>query len=187
MSSSSRLEENRIAHRYARALFEKADAEGKAEEMLRDLEALQTVFLKSPDITAFFANPAIPIAEKFEIIQTYFCPEHKQAAVNAWMANLLKLLAEHERMGAFPALVDQYRDMLHEKNNIAVAEVTTAIEIEADLLHRIKHTLEKLYGFREVILHPRVNPALLGGIVIKIQDKILDGSYIGRLEALRHA
>jgi len=69
--------------------------------------------------------------------------------------------------------------------NAAQAEVVSAIELEEELRNRIRKTLETTFGFSRVDIQNRVDPGLLGGVIIKLQDQVIDGSYIGRLEEMR--
>lgn len=177
---SDRLENNKVAARYARALFDSAVEANEADAVLRDLETVDAVFTQLPNLMSFFENPGVPAEQKQQLVR-----DQLGKGSNLWVARILNLLVENNRMPVFPQLVGHYRDMLNQRENVGLAEVVTAVELEGELRERIRKTLQTSMGFTRVELESRVDPGILGGIIIKVQDRIIDGSYVGRLEELR--
>lgn len=177
---ASRLEENKIATRYARALFESAVESGSPEKLFKDLTTLQEVIQAIPELLPFLSNPSIPTQEKQAFLDSQFTKKS-----NVVLLNLLKIMVDNDRISAFPLVVERYQDLLNELENVTTAEVVTAFEVAAPLEKKIKNALEATFGFNRVDLHKRVDPGLLGGVMIKIQDKVIDGSFVGKLESMR--
>jgi F-type H+-transporting ATPase subunit delta len=177
---ANRLENGKIAARYARALFESTVASGDVDKVAEDLNAIADVLSRVPEFTGFIENPVVPIAEKARLMKERFT-----ASSSPWVVRLLQLLVENKRMLVFPQLVAHFNQLLNQRDNVSQAEVITAVELETELRARIQKTLETAFGFRRVELQHRVDPGLLGGMIVKLQDKVIDGSYMGRLEALR--
>lgn len=177
---SSRLTDNKVAARYARALFEAASESGKLDEVVTDLNAVQALFQELPALSSFLENPAIPGHEKIDFAKTQLIPK-----VNPWVGNLLGLMIENKRITAFPALIDQLADLINKRDNIAKAEAITAAELDSSQLDKLRQALESRYGFSKVLLSNRVEPSILGGVIVKLQDQVIDGSFSGRLESLR--
>ncbi|WP_303673686.1 ATP synthase F1 subunit delta [Vampirovibrio chlorellavorus] len=177
---SNRLENNKVASRYAKALFESVQESGEVDRVHEDLRTVSDLLSQVPELAAFLENPGVPQADKQQFIDEQFGPK-----VTVWIHRLLKLLVDNHRAGVIPALVDQFSEFRNQAENSTSAEVITAVELEEELRNRIQKTLESTMGFSRVDLHNRVEPGLLGGAIIKIQDQVIDGSYVGRLEALR--
>lgn len=174
---ASKLENNKVAARYARALFDTAGSE--LDALYADLQQVAQAFAAVPDLLMFMENPGIPQAEKQSLVDKQF------DGLNPWVGKLLKLLVENNRVAALPMIVTHLRELVNRRDNVTQAEVVTATELDGELKDRIRATLEKTLGFSRVELESRVDPGILGGLIIKVQDRIIDGSYIGRLEDLR--
>jgi F-type H+-transporting ATPase subunit delta len=177
---AKRLENSKIASRYAKALFESVSASGEIEKVATDLQAIADILTQVPDFNRFIENPVIPVEDKIR-----FAEQQVFQQVNPWVGRIITLLLKNNRMPVFPQLVEHFINLLNQRENVAQAEVITAVELEAELRARIQKTLESTFGFQRVDLSHRVDPGLLGGAIVKIQDQVIDGSYVGRLEALR--
>lgn len=174
------LDARKIAIRYAKALLEAADEQGQYGEVSQNMFTLQRLYLEVPELNRFFANPAIPDEEKRAVIQ-----EHFQGGLAPLTANLLTLLVDNDRIVLLPELIQAAIDLVHQREGVAQAEVIVPIAMKPGLEQKMKTTLEKLFGYQQVDLNVKVDPGILAGAIIKIGDKIIDGSYHGKLETLR--
>ena len=177
---STRLENNKVAARYAKALFESTSASGEVDKVASDLAVAHELFQQVPSLQRFLENPAVSMDEKQRFLDEQF-----GKTVGPWVLRLLKLLVENQRVAIFSQLVKQFNACQLQQANAAQAEVVSAIELEEELRNRIRKTLETTFGFSRVDIQNRVDPGLLGGVIIKLQDQVIDGSYIGRLEEMR--
>lgn len=177
---SKRLDNNKVASRYAKALFESTLENGETDKVSKDLEVVNALMGTESSLLHFLEHPAISMEEKQQFLDQQF-----GKSVGAWVLRLLKLLVENKRVVIFPQLVEQFNALTLQRENAAHAEVVTATELEEELRNRIRKTLETTFGFSRVDLQNRVDPGLLGGMIIKLQDRVIDGSYIGRLEEMR--
>jgi F-type H+-transporting ATPase subunit delta len=177
---SNRLEHNKIASRYAKALFQSVQQGPDLEQVHQDLKIVSDLVAQIPQFNAFMQNPGVPATDKQSFVDEQF-----GKTTSPWVHRLLKLLVENNRMAIIPQLVSQFTEYRNQHENIATAEVITAVELEEELRIRIGKALETNLGFNRVDVSNRVDPGLLGGAIIKIHDKVIDGSYIGRLEELR--
>jgi F-type H+-transporting ATPase subunit delta len=177
---SNRLENNKVASRYAKALFESTLESGETDKVAHDLASVNELMTNVPTLVLFLENPAISTEEKQQFLDQQF-----GKTIGAWVLRLMKLLVENKRVAIFPPLVEQFNALMLQRENAAHAEVITATELEEELRNRIGKTLETTFGFSRVDLQNRVDPGLLGGMIIKLQDRVIDGSYIGRLEEMR--
>ncbi len=177
---AKKLESMKIAGRYARALFASCNGTGKEQAIADDLNQLKIVFETTPSLTHYIENPGVTLADKKALIHENF-----SSSLTLWVQRTLDLLLDNKRLLVVPYLADQFTQLLRERDHITEAEVITATELEAELRERIRRTLESTFGYQEVILTHTVNPSLIGGMVVKIRDQVIDGSYAGRLEDMR--
>lgn len=177
---STKLEEQKIANRYTKALFDAA-IEGKAlDNVENDLNDLNQLVTESPELLAFLNNPAIPHSEKDEFVEKQLVKNLHEVT-----GNLVKILSGNARMGIIPFVSEQFSRLKRERENVSLAEVVTAVKIDKKLQDKVVKQLKAMFGFEDVTIENKVDPGILGGVIIKIGDKVIDGSYVGRLEKLR--
>lgn len=180
--SSDRLGNGKVAGRYAKALFESivSSSPDELNQVAANLQSIAEALTQVPEFYAFLENPGIPAFEKSSFVE-----ERLAATAHLRVAKLLRLLQENNRLSLLLLIAERFATYVDERDNVAQAEVITAAELDDDLQNRLRHTLESLLGFNRVELQHRVDPGLLGGAIIKIQDRVIDGSYVGRLEELK--
>ena len=166
------------ARRYAQAVFEMADRAGTLERWERDLGTLADAF-GDPLLATFFESPRSPAGEKRAMVQRLLGPDAEPLVLN-----LAALLIERRRLAMLPALYSAFREMLLERRGIAVAHVTTAVplnEVEEDA---VRQRLGALVG-KQIELRTEVDPDIIGGIIARVGDQLIDGSVINQLRRLR--
>lgn len=165
------------AKRYAQAILELAKERDTFDTWQTDLARLGEL-MAAPEAAAFFANPGVPAERKDEVLAQVL----KEAQPEA--RNLGRLLAERGRLDDVPRIVELFEDGLRAERGIVVAEVTTA-----EPLGPIEHELvrERLAAIvdRQVEIRSRVDPEIIGGIVARIGDQLIDGSVVNQLRRLR--
>lgn len=166
------------ARRYAQAVFELGDAAGTLERWERDLSRVVDA-LDDPAIAAFFASPKSPAARKREIVAQILGPSGEPL-----VANLVGLLIERGRLAMLPLLYADFHELLLARQGIAVGDITTAIPLGPDELAAVRSRLKALVG-KEVELRPHVDPEIIGGIIVRIGDSLIDGSVTSQLRRLR--
>lgn len=166
------------ARRYAQAVFELGDAAGTLERWERDLSRVVEA-LDDPGIAAFFASPKSPAARKREIVAQILGPGGEPL-----VANLVGLLIERGRLAMLPLLYADFHELLLARQGIAVGDITTAIPLGPEELAAVRSRLKVLVG-KEVELRPHVDPEIIGGIVVRIGDSLIDGSVTSQLRRLR--
>jgi F-type H+-transporting ATPase subunit delta len=174
---STPMNGGRVARRYARAAFDIAAAAGQVEEWLRDLRVVESV-LRREDVLALLENPAVPFADKRRVVESTL------VGLDPLRLSFVYVLVEHGRASHISEVVAEYQAALHAYQGIAVAEVTTAIPLDEAESRAVAEHLERLVGKR-IVLEKTVDPTILGGIVARIGDRLLDGSIAGQLRSLR--
>jgi F-type H+-transporting ATPase subunit delta len=169
-----------VAKRYAQAVFDIASESGTHEQWLADLTTLAEV---ADDRVAgeFFTGPnASDVLKRRAFDQFLPRPEQQLAR------NLAYMLIQRQRFDIVPDMLEVYRDMLLESQGIAIADVTTAVEMTPSERASVERQLSALVGKR-IELRARVDPDLIGGIVARIGDQLIDGSVISQLRDMRAA
>ena len=167
------------ARRHAQAAFQIALERDELDLWRGDLKSIAAA-IKDPLLYAFLASPKIPFSEKARILS------QRLEGVTPLAMNLAYLLVARGRLGIVEDIVDEYGRLVDEHRGIAHAEVATAVPVDAEVKDRLVRRLGELVG-REIVLKVRVDPSLIGGIIARIGDKIIDGSTKSRLLSLRES
>jgi len=163
---------------YARAVFEIALAQKQLDRWQSDLAEIAQLD-KDPKIAAFLEDARIPYAEKLKMLSGI------KYKINPLLLNLICLLACKGRLNMLPAIAEEYRLLSDNYLGIARAEVVTATPLDDKNSSILNELLADFTG-KTVIINSRVNPEILGGIVVNIEGKQLDGSLTSRLGALKN-
>ena len=166
------------ARRYAQAVFQLAVEFDELEKWLDDLTILADS-VASSQFLDFMSQPRVPTAAKLEVIR-----ESLGDSVGRLATNLISLLATRNIAHILPEIADQYQELLDSHQGIERAEVVSAVPLSDAQHRRAVDVLEGLSG-REVRLSTRVDPALLGGMIMRIGDRVVDGSTRSKLKAMR--
>jgi len=171
-----------IAGRYATALFELGQEEGKLDEIAQSLDALQTLLDESEDFTRLVESPVFSATEQSNALAAI----SKQAEISEIVANFLQILAKNRRLFTLRGVITAFRKLLAEHRNEITADVMSAVALTDDQTEELKATLKAKTG-RNVSLNARVDPSLLGGLVVKIGSRMVDSSVRTKLNNLKIA
>ena len=167
-----------IAQVYARALFEVAQEQGKLDLVREQLGQFADALNENGDLRVFFFSPYFSTEEKKDGL--------KGALVDADPAivNFLEALVERHRMPVIFRIRDEYRRLWDEENQLLPVEVTSAVDLDDATVKSIGERIGQQTGQR-VELTSKVDPSILGGIVLRVGNSILDASIKHRLDQLR--
>ena len=166
------------ARRYAQAVFQIARENDELDTWLDDL-ALLARSLEDEGLARFLNAPQVPVPRKTEVIRSAVGD-----SVGPLAANLMALLAARNIVSLLPSVADQYQALLDAHQGIERAEVTSAVSLTDEEQHRIEGLLEDIAG-KQIKLTSRVEPSVLGGLVARVGDRVIDGSIKTRLQAMR--
>jgi F-type H+-transporting ATPase subunit delta len=170
------------SRRYAEAAFELATARGEsadvADRWRDELDAAAAV-TGDDRVTRVLENPALPWPERDEVLRKLL-----EGRISAPAFNLVRLLARRGRIDLLAGVAAEYRRLLGRSRGVATATVTAARDLSDDDLDAIRERVQAMTG-GEVDLEVRVDPSLIGGVTVRIGDKLIDASVRGRLERLR--
>jgi F-type H+-transporting ATPase subunit delta len=171
-----------LAGRYATALFELARDEGKLEEVGASLAALKDALRQSEDLKALTTSPLIGRGDALAAVKAVAASMH----VDALTANFLGVLAGNRRLGQLPAVIRFFNLLAASHRGETTAEVTSAHPLDDDQVAALRAKLSTRVG-SDVTIDLSVDPAILGGLVVKIGSQQIDGSIRTKLTTLAHA
>jgi F-type H+-transporting ATPase subunit delta len=171
-----------VARRYAQALLEVGVDEGKLEKIVSDFDTVAHAWTTSGELRNAIENPLIPNAAKRAVIREL----SDQIGATSTTQSALLFLVDRHRMRVLPYLAGALRDLADGREGVVRAEVTTAIPLSESYYARLQAQLERLTGKR-IVLDRAVDPSLVGGVVTRIGDRVIDGSLRTRLDSLRDA
>lgn len=166
------------AKRYARAIFELAQETDELEVWEDRLRLLREI-LAMPDVAEILHDPSMSAGRRTEAARSLELP-----ALGGPGTNLLRLLVEARRIDSVDGIAEEFERLADEAAGRVRALVTTAIALEEGDRDQIGAELSQQLG-REVRLEARVDPTVLGGLVLRYGDHVIDGSVRNRLEQLR--
>ena len=164
---------------YAKALFAAAEDSGRVDAVQRDLGEFADAVEASPELTAFLSNPQVDPAAKVGVLGEL--SEGSDELVH----NFLRLIALKGRAGQIPGIRDEFQALVDRAQGRVAVELTTAFELSDDEAASIVAQIEQSSG-RKVEATRKVDPELVGGMILQAGSLRVDASVRGRLERLRH-
>lgn len=173
---------NILARRYAKALFAIGAKKGEKDMQAfgSELNGVADVFASSPALLKVVRNPVFGPEEKKAILAKLI----EKMKPSRTVANFLSLLADKNRLAAVSDIAAVYSALLDEASGVMRGNLTTAVEMKKDRQAAIKTKLEKQLG-KKLVLDFAVDPKILGGLVLKVGDKVMDASLRAQLKNLK--
>ncbi|CAM3629130.1 ATPase, delta subunit (H(+)-transporting two-sector ATPase) [Flavobacterium saliperosum S13] len=169
---------SRAAIRYAKAILDIANSNGKATNVNEDMKSIVTAVVESAELKEFLSNPTVKGDVKVAALSEVF------ASVQNETKSLFRLLLENKRFEILPAVASQYNLLFDELNGVEVAKVTTAFpitpELEAKVLAKIKE-----FSNKSVTINNIVDESIIGGFILRIGDKQYNASVANSLQTLK--
>lgn len=170
----------RVAKVYAEALLDAADQRQQTDQVLGELASLvEELFRADPLLESFLASGAISRKPKAEVLRRAF-----DGKASETFLNFLLVLNDHQRLELVRAILQQARELRDERAGRLPVLVTSAAPLADDQREQLTHDLRARYA-KEPVLTLRVDPALLGGLVVRVGDWLYDASVRARLDNLR--
>jgi F-type H+-transporting ATPase subunit delta len=167
-----------IATVYARSLFEVAKDQDKLDAVRDQLGEFADALSQTRELQVFFFSPYFSTQEKEDGL------ERAVTDADPVILNFLKLLIEKHRMPAMFRIRAEYERLWEDENKLLPVEITSAIELDKDIVEQLGDRISDQTG-RKVELSSRVEPDILGGIVVQVGNSVLDASIRNRLDQLR--
>ena len=169
-----------IASRYADALFDLAQEEGALEAVEADLKTLRAAINAAPDFRGFLSSPVYDA----EVQQKAISAVAEKLGVGQYVRNFLALIARNRRLFALEGMITAFNQRLADHRGEVSAEAVSAAPLNDDQTKRLKTEIETIVG-KAVNLVTRVDPDLLGGLVVKVGSTMIDSSLKTKLNRLK--
>jgi F-type H+-transporting ATPase subunit delta len=172
------MSSNRAAIRYAKAILEIATLKDVAQTVNDDMQTIATTINDNTELSTFIQNPTIKVEVKNNALLEVF------ADINAVTKSLFRLLFENKRFEILGDIATEFNNIFDEMNGVQVANVTTAIAMDAALELKI---LAKIATFsdKKITIINTIDESIIGGFILRIGDKQYNGSLSNRLQILK--
>lgn len=171
-----------VSGRYANALYELAQQEKAVDAIQADLDRFEAMIADSPDLERLVRSPAFTSEEQTRAIAAIL----KKAEVGGLAANFIKLVTSNRRLFALRDIIGAFRALVARHRGEMTAQVTVAEPLNDAHLTSLKDTLKQVTG-KEVALDMKVDPAIIGGLIIKLGSRMVDASLRTKLNAIKFA
>ena len=172
-----------LAGRYASALYALADDTGNINEIVADLNDLAKLVADNDDIKMLISSPALTRSEQLAGITAIT----QKAGADAMTVKFLGTLAENGRLCALPKIISVFLDEHARRQGQISAEVVSAVELDANRKASVEKAVASLAGNDKLSLSMRVDPSLIGGLVVRIGSRMIDSSIKTKLSRLETA
>lgn len=171
-----------LAKRYAKALFQVGKEENALDDFSKTLSEMAQLYIETPEVVDGLTNPLYPQDVREKVMA------HLVGAMKAseLLANFLNLLVQKRRADVLPDIAAVFQALVDDERNMCQGTVISASEISKDLNDKIKATLEKITG-KQVVVTNEVDPEIIGGIIAKVGDLVMDGSIKTQLKGLEES
>jgi F-type H+-transporting ATPase subunit delta len=174
-----------LARRYARALLdvsERNPTDGAPQAVRDELTGLRSLLAEHKDLSGVLQNPALPAEAKKKVVAAVA----RQTKIQPVVHRLMEMLAARDRIALLPAIAEAFQEAWNERRGVTSAEAVSAVELLPAQRDALTAALARAAG-RAVELRTRIDPQILGGLVVNMGGKTYDGSVRGRLAALRQS
>ncbi|MFC6260391.1 ATP synthase F1 subunit delta [Levilactobacillus fujinensis] len=168
-----------VAKRYSKALFDLLSEKDQLESGYTELQELRRIFQDNPKLSTMLSDASLQVADREALLQ----PLLKQAS--PYIKNLIQMVYDYGRVENLVEIIDQFQVLYDDLHHTVYAQVTTAVTLSDDQKSQIETAYAKRVGAEKVILSSRVDPAVIGGVIVKAADTVLDGSLRTKINRLR--
>lgn len=169
-----------VAARYAQALLEIGAETGQSQPIADQITSLADAWQQNDELRAALQSPLFSERDRESVLDA-ICA---RLGVSPVVVNTLKLLAQRRRLAILPAMARTLRRLSDDRAGLVRAEVASARALPEDYVRRMQGELEKMTG-KKVVLERKVDPSLIGGVVTRVGDIVIDGSIKSRLDDLK--
>jgi len=168
-----------IVEPYAQALMSVAKSNNLTNEIGDNIRSLLELMENSEQLRKFLANPVIKQDDKKAVIGQIFREE-----MNPYLRNFTLLLVDRGRISFLEPIVKQYLALLRQLNKTVLAEVTSTVELNEGQRHHLSEKVKGMTGADHVEITTKIDPALIGGVIIKVGSQVIDASLRGQLRRI---
>ncbi len=170
---------NTITTPYAEAFLQVASARDEVDQIVEQAKEVLTLWNECPELSDAMASPVLEVEAKKNALEKIFANK-----VTPSFLNLLKLLADRQRIGFLDAVLERLLELYREQRNIALATVTSASALDNAQQDDLLKKVQLIAGTDNLELNLKVDPDLIGGFIVSVGSKVIDASLAGQVRRL---
>ena len=170
---------NSVTTPYAEAFLQVADELGQTDEIVSEVKEIIDLINDSPELEKALSSPILEKESKRNIIAQLFSEK-----INTSLLNLLKLLADRQRIGILVPILERFLEIYRENSNIALATVTSAVELSDQQKSLLTKKISEIAGTEKLELVTKIDSTLIGGFVASVGSKVIDASLASQIRKL---
>ena len=170
-----------MAGRYAQALFQLAGESNTTDAVAADLDRFATMVAESSDLQHLVKSPVFSVEQQVKALDALL----SRAGITGLTANFLKLVASKRRLFAVDGMIQGFKALNDAAKGVTRAEVTVAEPLSDANLSTLQAALTQVSGGRSVMVDVKVDPAIIGGLIVKLGSRMVDGSLKTKLNSIR--
>ena len=167
-----------VGRRYAKALFEVADELNRLQQFKDEINSVSQIFISETKLKTIFEHPKLSKHEKKDIVNSLL-----QGKISQEILNLMYLIIDKGREKYIKHISKEYTTLCNEKQGIIEARAITAVPMDEIEKSELQRKLSIRFG-KKVILHNTVDKSIIGGVLIRVEDKVIDSSIKGKLQMI---
>ena len=168
-----------VSKTYGDALFDMAVEENRMDSLMEEITLLETVLKENEDFEKILIHPEIPLEEKLQVVEDVF-----KGRISDALTGLLRIVVTKGRYKELPDIFAYFIARVKEYKKIGVAEVTSAVELGGEQKKKIEQKLLDTTRYETMEIEYKVDPEKIGGLMIRIGDRIVDSTIRSRLDRL---
>lgn len=172
-----------MAGRYAGALFELALEEKAVDSVKKDLEAFDALIGESADLNRLVRSPVFGVDEQLKAVSTIL----EKAGIKGLAADFIRVVITNRRLFALRNIISGYRALVAKHKGEISAQVTVAEKLSDANLEALKSALTSVTGGKDMDLDVRIDPAIIGGLIVKVGSRMVDSSLRTKLNSIKFA
>jgi F-type H+-transporting ATPase subunit delta len=170
---------SRIALRYSKSLLELATQAGDLDNIKADMEAVASTCSESKELISLLRNPIVQASDKKAVLGKVF------KSTTATTQKFIDFLVDKKREGELPLVAQNFISSYNEMKGIAKATVVSAVNLSEETIAKLKTYASGVLGKEGIELTNEIDPSIIGGVIIKHEDKLLDMSVSKELREIR--
>lgn len=174
-----KLDKITVSKRYGKALFELAVESQQIEHVHQELMEVREIFESIPELGDLLSDARLDLHEKREVMDTLL------QGFTGMVHDSLEIIYEYDRMYDILLIIDEFEKKYNDYQKIAQGVVTSAVPLTEEQKQRLSQTMATRLGYQELLLKEKIDPEILGGIVVEANHFVIDGSIKSRLELMR--
>lgn len=174
-----KLDKITVAKRYGKALFELAVESQQAEDVYNELLKVRQIFEDIPQLGDLLSDVRLDLNEKRNVM------DNLVKGFDGIVRNALEVIYQYNRMYDILLIIDEYERRFNNRNNLVLGSVTTAVPLTKEQKAKLTQKVANQLGYQKAELTEKVDPNILGGVIVEANHHVIDGSIRSRLEYLR--